>query len=291
MKQLLLLFILSYSYLNANESKQNTQKSSPTILFSIDKKEYSTEIFPKEFEEFPKKTRFLFISKYLFYTLLLDELKNEQLTYASEIQKNINLEREENKRIGKLLSPLEKMFFNKKIITDTIAYNILLKEDSKIDYKIKEFYIQHKKDFFYPKRVELSLIVVKTKALALKIIKELKENNNIKNFSKLAKKHSILKSKLHGGYIGLIGEKGLSEVNFNILYNSKSNSLVEKILNNKEYYTIAYLLNKYPAEQKKLDQVSNEIKKHLLKNKIDLWKRNKFEIKKKETNVKLYKVK
>ncbi len=284
---LLILFFQLFIYAETSMEKNN----SLPILFSIDTTEYTSKEFPKEFETLPNEIKLLFISKYLFYKILLDSIKEEKILYFEEIQKNIKLKKEENQRIGKILTPIEKLFFEKKITANTIAYYEVLKKDTNITQKVKNFYHLHKKEFFYPKRVELSLITVKDKKTAKKILKELKEKkNDIHFFSKVAKKYSLLKSNLNGGYIGYVVEKGLGKKKFNILYKNEVNQIVPKILDHKGYYSIAYLLSKSKSQQKTLSELSEKIKMKLLKKKIDEWKQEKFQTRKKEVKVKLNKI-
>jgi len=287
MKKIFLIFTLIFTLLNAEQTiNTNTIDNSPRVLFTLNDKNYTTEIFPKEFKNFSKQEQLILISKYLFYKLLLQTLRPEQLTYKSLIQKNIQKEAKEIERVGKILLPPEKIFFKEKIIAETIAYNELLKTHLDLDKKAKEFYEEHKKEFFYPKRVEVSQIIVKEKKLALELIEKLK-NNDIKLFSKLARKHSISNSKYKGGYIGFIGEKGTDKKSFNILWKSQSNHLVPQILEHGKYYSIVYLFNKDEPRQETFAEKKDEIKKFLLKKEIKLWNKEKFKIIKKETKVKL----
>jgi len=291
MKKLFLIFILIYSYLNAQEpTKLNNidNNRSDTILFSLNDNNYTDAIFPKDFQNFSNKEKLIFISKYLFYKILLQSLEKEQVKYALFIQKNIEKEKEEIKRTGEILRPDKKFFLEKRIISNTIAYHELLKKHPNLDKKAKEFYNKHKKEFLYPKRVELSHIIVKEKKLALELLKKLKDNDNIHLFSQLSKKYSISKSKSKGGYIGLIGENGMDKKSFNILWKNKKNHIVPQVLPVKEYYSIVYLLNKHEANQESFNEKKEAIKKFLLKKEIDIWEKNKFEKRKKEVKVKLF---
>lgn len=276
MKKVFLTLTLLYSILNAS----NLDHNSSVTLFSINDINYTKDIFPKEFETFSIKLQKRFAAKYVFYKLLLDNLKDKQQQYAREITTNIKKEEEKQKRIGEVLSPFKKMFFKKKIIVDTIAYNELLKEEINIDKEAETFYKKNKTGFFYPKRVELSVIILNKKTVAEKIIKEI-DKNDIESFSIFAKKYSKDSSGKHGGYIGLIIEKNTD--NFEIYYNSKENSLIPKVLKSKNKYIIAYLFKKYKAEQMDFLSLKEDIKKNLLKKKIKLWKSKLF--KKLKSNV------
>ncbi len=280
MKKILLFFTIFSTSIYATELISDNSKT----LFSINDINYTKNIFPKKFETFSIELQKRFASKYVFYKLLLDGLKLEQLEYKEKIEKNIKREENKQKRIGEILSPFKKMFFKQKIIVDTIAYNELLKENHNIDKEAYEFYKKNKRGFFYPKRVELSVIILDNKKLADKIIKKI-DKNNIQLFSKFAKKYSIDQvNAKHGGYIGLIVKKNTN--NFQVYYNAKENAILPKVLESNGKYIIAYILKKYSAEQKNFNAIKDDIKKYLLKKEIENWKSIRFKRLKKKVTLK-----
>ena len=281
MKKILLFFTIFSTSIYATELISDNSKT----LFSINDINYTKNIFPKKFETFSLELQKRFASKYVFYKLLLDSLEHEELEYKEKIEKNIKREENKQKRIGEILSPFKKMFFKQKIIVDTIAYNELLKENHNIDKEAYAFYQKNKKGFFYPKRVELSVIILDNKELADKIIKQI-DKNNIQLFSKFAKKYSIDQvNAKRGGYIGLIVKKNTN--NFQVYYNAKENAIIPKVLESNGKYIIAYILKKYSAEQKNFNVIKDDIKKYLLKKEIENWKSIRFKRLKKKVTLKL----
>lgn len=280
MKKILLFFTIFSTSIYATELISDNSKT----LFSINDINYTKNIFPKKFETFSLELQKRFASKYVFYKLLLDSLEHEELEYKEKIEKNIKREENKQKRIGEILSPFKKMFFKQKIIVDTIAYNELLKENHNIDKEAYAFYQKNKKGFFYPKRVELSVIILDNKELADKIIKQI-DKNNIQLFSKFAKKYSIDQvNAKRGGYIGLIVKKNTN--NFQVYYNAKENAIIPKVLESNGKYIIAYILKKYSAEQKNFNVIKDDIKKYLLKKEIENWKSIRFKRLKKKVTLK-----
>ena len=196
-------------------------------------------------------------------------------------------------RKGIVLNELQKILFDKKIILDTISYNEVLIKYKGIDKKIKEFYIKNKEGYQFPKRIEVSHIVLKDKKKAEKILEELKNTpSDIKLFSQLVQENTVEKStKYSGGYIGNISEKKMGKDFFDTLWNTTEEKIVFKVLKYNNYYHIIYVLKKYKAEQRTLEEEKESIKDFLLKQDIKKWKSIHFNKIKDKSSVKFYKIK
>jgi len=271
-------------------SQNNDSNVSKDAIFSLNKKVYEKKDFPNEYQALSPKEKSKFISQYIYYTLLSKKLQKESITYKAKIENAIKKRDADLKRKGIVLTEIEKLILDKKIVTDTISYNIILEKHKKIEDEIKEFYEKNKKGFNLPKRVEISHIVIKDENLSKKLLKELSgPSDTLKLFSQYAKKYSLDKNtKFNGGYVGEVVNKKMPNDFFKFLWKSKDNALLSKVLKKDKLFHIIYRFQKYKAGQQTLPEVRDDIEKYLLKKEIKKWERKIILKLKKETKIVYY---
>jgi peptidyl-prolyl cis-trans isomerase C len=274
------------------QSAKEQKNSSENRLFSIDNKTYTLEDFPPEYQKLSLEKRQEFISKYLFYELILEKTLKEQKKYKTEIEEDLKKEEAKLEKRGINLAPIQKILFDKKIIVNTMAYYEALDKNPQIKKRAKEFYEKHKREYLLPKRVEISEIVLKDKNTTQYYINEIKKNKNPKSyFVKLAEKYSISSTGKFGGYVGEVTESTIGKEIFDQLWREEKNKLFPNAIKDKNYFHIVYILDKYKEEQKSFQDKREVIQKVFLKRNIYKWKREKFSNSKKEKDIKFYKIK
>ena len=296
--RLFLIFILLGGSAFAKTPKDDnktveTEKIDKNIVLSINGINYKKEDFPKIYTSLKYKEKKEFLSKYLYYKVVLDSLTNEQKKYKKEITKSLLEKKHELEKKGIQLDEIGKIILTYTLTLNTIAHEEVLKEHKDIDNQVKQFYKKHEKEFHYPDAVEVAHISLKSKKEAKDIIKKLNDKNiTIERFSIFAKKYSLdIKTKFMGGYIGKIGKKQVNKDFFDILWKTKNNSLVQTPLEKEGYYHIIYVLKKHNSTQKTLKEEKSSIINFLLKKEIKKWKAMKFKKANKETTVKVYDIK
>lgn len=281
------IFILFSTSIVANDN--NDSNISKDAIFSLNKKVYEQKDFPPEYQELSKRKKAEFISSYIYYTLLGRTLEKETQKYQSEIKNAIKKRKNDLVKKGIILTKLEKIILDKKIVTDTVGYNHILKKHKNIAQEIKEFYTKNKEGYKLPNRVEVSHIVVKDENLSKKLIKELNEKDDLKLFSKYAREYSVNKStKYNGGYVGNISSKKVEKEFFDAIWSGKEKSLISKPLKSNEYFHIVYLFKKNKAEQRKLEDEKESIEQYLLKKEIKKWEKEIIFKLKKESEIVYY---
>ena len=283
-----IMFIFLSTTLFANEN--NDTNVSKDAIFSLNKKVYEKKDFPNEYQALSPKEKSKFISQYIYYTLLSKQLQKESIIYKTKIEDAIKKRDADLKRKGIVLTEIEKLILDKKIVTDTIGYNIILEKHKNIDDEIKEFYEKTKKGFNLPKRVEISHIVIKDENLSKKLLKELSgPSDTLKLFSQYAKKYSLDRNtKFNGGYVGEVVNKKMPNEFFKFLWESKDNALLSKVLTKDKLFHIIYRFKKHEAGQQTLKEVRNDIEKYLLQKEIKKWERKIILELKKESKIVYY---
>ena len=285
-KSIIIFMFFSTSIYASDNNDSNISKDA---IFSLNKKVYKKKDFPKEYQNLSKKRKSKFISQYIYYTLLNQALIKEKKKYQSEIRDAIKKKNNGLMKKGIILSPLEKIILDKKIVIDTIGYNQILKKHKNIAQEIEDFYKKNKEGYKLPNRVEVSHIVLRDENLSKKLIKELSATNDLKLFSKYARKYSLDKStKYNGGYVGNISNKKVTESFFTLLWNGKEKSLISTPLKQNGYFHIVYLFKKNKAEQRKLEDEKESIENYILGSEINKWEKEIIFKLKKESEIVFY---
>ena len=286
LKSILLLILFSTSIIASENNTSNVPKDA---IFSLNKKIYTKKDFPSEYQQLSKKEKAEFISSYIYYTLLSKTLEKEAKEYQSEIKTAIDKKKKEFTKKGIVLTPIEKIIFDMKIVTDTIGYTSVLKKHKNITQEIQDFYNKNREGFKLPKRAEISHIVVKDENLSKRLIKELIKEKDLKLFSKYAKEYSLTNAtKYSGGYVGEIHSEKENKEFFDTVWKAKERSIIPKALKSNDYFHIVYLFKKSKAEQRKLEDEKENIEKYLLKKEIKKWEREIIIKLKKESKIVYY---
>jgi len=283
----IILFMLVSTILFASDN--NESNVSKDAIFSLNNKVYEKKDFPKEYQNLSEKRKVKFLSQYIYYTLLSNFLEKEAKTYQGQIKDALKERNSDFVRKGITLNPIEKIILDKKVITDTIGYQTILKKHKNINNEIKDFYEKNKKGFYLPKRVEISHIVVKDINLSKKLINELTSKNDLKLFTKYAREYSVDgATKYNGGYVGETSSKQVPKTFFDTLWNAKERTLISIPLKKNGLFHIIYVFKKSQAGQRTLAEEKKNIEKYLLEKEIKKWERKIIVKLKKETKVVYY---
>jgi len=278
----LLVFLISQGAIGNN-----------SVLFSLNDRNYTIQNFPQDFKEFSKKEQRDFISRYLYYKLLLDELKNEQKKYKREIDAVVKKNIEKLNRIGVDNNSSYAFLSNYKITLDTTLKNKFLEKYKldEIEKRVKDFYEKHKKEYFYPNRLEVSHIVLKDENKAKKLLKEFIDKNiSIKEFAKIAQKESLdFSNKYAGGYVGYISKEATGDKFFKEMWDSNiSYGIYPKLLKKKNYYHILYILSRDKARQIPLKEDRDNILSYIVRKDKREWVSKTLRELKEKVKVKYY---
>lgn len=289
--RLLIIFIILFSSLLANPTKQNDSNNT-NLLFTINSKEYKISDFPKSFQQLSIEKQKEFINRYIYYTISLSNLEKEQKKYNKDINISLKNKNIELQKKGLLPNKIQRILINQEITLNTIAFNEILKQHKDIDKEVKEFYNKNRDGYKMPNRAEISHIVLKDEKDANQTLAKLKKENSIKYFAKVAQEKSLdRRTALDCGYVGEVSANSIDKKFFDTIWKTKDNGLVPKVIKLNNYYHIVYVFKKLKAEQRSLEEEKESIKKYLLKKDIKDWKKNNFQKIKNKTNVKFYKIK
>jgi len=267
MKKIILLVLILQFVLSASSSNNR-------VLFSIDDKNYTADDFPKDFRLLDKRDKKKFLGNYLYYDLLLNELKSEQKKYNKSIEKALEKNSAKLQKIGVDKNSSYALISYYKTMFDTVMRDKFAEKYKDIDKRVKKFYEKHKKEYLYPNRFEVSHIVVKDKNKTEKIIKNLIDKNaSIKDFAILSQKENLDRnSKYAGGYIGYISEKTTGKKFFKEMWDSNiSYGVYPKPFKQKDYFHIFYIINKKKSEQISLDEDRENIISYIIREDKRKW--------------------
>lgn len=133
------------------------------------------------------------------------------------------------------------------------------------DREIEEYYLSHKDTFYEPEKVRALQIVVKSYDKAKTLYELLTASQNPPGFEEVAKENSISPEAKDGGDLGYIAEEDLPE-EFSVLFTLNPGE-ISKIVKSPYGYHIFKIIDKKPAREKTLDEVKEEIRKTIYKNK------------------------
>jgi|GEM_PF-6914471 len=279
--------LISNTKVDRNITKDN-------LVVSIHGKDITKDDLPKEYSELNYRQKKKFLSRYIYLKVVLDRLEDKQREYKGEIEKAIEKEKNRLKRLGVEINPLEELLLKMDASFNTIAFNEVLKKHKNIDREIEEFYKKSEKNFNMPDSLEISHISLKDKNRAEKILKELIDKNaTIEIFAKYVKEYSRdYRTVAEGGYVGKVDKKGIGDKFFKEMWDSNiSKGIYPKLLEQKNYYHILYIIDKIPAYKKTLSEERDNIEKFILRREIRKWRVEHFRESDKNSNVKVYDIK
>lgn len=138
--------------------------------------------------------------------------------------------------------------------------NIIVKGEKISNQEIKSYYDKNKEQFKDPDQLKISLILVKDKAKADKILSDIKDGAD---FAEQAKTNSEDPSKDNGGDIGFRRVDEFPPNDAEMLKKLEIGGISEVVDNNGSF-VIYKVEDKKDAKQKSFDEVKNEIKERLL---------------------------
>ena len=286
---------------DTNNSSKNTivtpidkNITKENVVVSIHGKDITKDDLPKEYDTLNYQQKKRFLSRYIYLKVVLDTLEDKQKEYKEQIEKAIKDEKKRLERIGVKISPLEELLLKMDATFKTINLNEVLKRHKNIEQEIVDFYKKNEKKFNMPNSIEISHISLKDKKKAEEILKELRDKNaSIEEFAKYAIKYSKdYKSVAEGGYVGKVDAKTIGEKFFKDMWDKNiSKGVYPKLLKQKNYYHILYILDKIPAHKKSLEEERENIKKFILRREMRKWKVKHFRESDKNSNVKVYDIK
>ena len=292
-----LILVTSIGYANEKDDNKLIDELKPIInkktgktVYSINNKNYEIDSLPKIYKSTLGLKRKRFLDLYLKYRLTLDSLQKEKLIYKKEIDKKIKSELDKIEYRGINQSALDKTVYTQKLTLEQIALEEVSKKEENLTQKIEQIYKNNQDKFKYPDTVELSLIVLKDKKKAEKILSDLNKTGiTIKDFRDFASKNSIDRvSRMNDGYSGYMTKETAGEEIFNTVWNSSKLGLINKVLEKKKKFILIYTHKKIKAGVKTFDSVKEEIREKLLNNKKNRWIKDKFHEIIQKTKVKIY---
>ncbi|MCK4441265.1 MAG: peptidyl-prolyl cis-trans isomerase [Sulfurovaceae bacterium] len=162
------------------------------------------------------------------------------------------------------------------IIKKDLALNLWMEEEAKKiesttkESELKEFYEKNKKNFETPAELKASHILVKTEDEAKAIIKQLEGAKDVKaEFTKLAKEKSTGPSGANGGDLGWFPLDRMVPEFSDAADKLKKGKFTKEPVKTQFGYHIIYLEDRKPAGIKKFDEVKEQIKGLVNRNKFN----------------------
>jgi foldase protein PrsA len=215
---------------------------------------------------------------------LLDQMINEIILQQKAEKEKVEVT---SKEIDAKIEEMKKQFPNEQVFKQQLSRGnmtiemlrhqlknrlllekILSKDVTVTDGEIKEYFEANKKAFSTPEVMNASHILVKTKAEANEIVKELKEGAD---FAKLAKKHSIdPATKDKGGELGFFSREQLVPAIAEEAFSLKTGEISDVVQTSYGYHIIK-AGEKKAAQEATLDSVKEKITEILIQ--VRVWDR------------------
>jgi len=253
------LFMLALTLtvpLRAGTKKTETTKpkeKSP-VLARFDEEVVTVEDYKAALETLPPQLRWAVYHNKDLRAKFLDNIVKKRLLVKEAKAEGIKEDQEMQRKIAQ---------FRDELILDRYLQKAL--KDIKVtDAEAREYYQNHKEEFKTEEQVRARHILVKDKAQAQKILKELQ---NGADFAQLAKKYSIDKATAEkGGELGFFTRKDVVKPFSDVAFSLKPGQL-SPVVKTPFGYHIIQVEEVKPAKQKSFDEVKNEIKSQLLQEK------------------------
>ncbi|NOZ90086.1 MAG: peptidylprolyl isomerase [Epsilonproteobacteria bacterium] len=162
------------------------------------------------------------------------------------------------------------------LLKKDLALNVWMEQEAKklekstTESELKEFYKNNKKNFETPAELKASHILVKTEDEAKAIIKQLDGAKDVKSeFAKLAKEKSTGPSGANGGDLGWFPASRMVPEFSAAAEKLKKGTYTKTPVKTQFGYHIIYLEDKKPAGSKKFDEVKEQIKEIVNRNKFN----------------------
>lgn len=146
------------------------------------------------------------------------------------------------------------------------------------DQEILDYYNLHRREFLLPERVKVSQIIVENEAKAVRLHKELKDNDEAL-FRKLARENSVGPEASRGGELGIFGLNDLPQEIEKVVFSLPEGG-ISSVVESPYGYHIFRLDRRYGPRLMTLEEVAAKIKSRLLEEKTaDLMMRQLQELK------------
>lgn len=236
------------------KAKATNPKEKNPVLARFDNEVITVEDYMAELETLPPQLQWAVYHNKDLRAKFLDNVVKKRLLVRAAKAKGIKEDQEMKKKIAQ---------FRDELILDRY-----LKEELKnikvTDEEAQKYYQNHKEEFKTEKQVRARHILVKDKAQAQKILKELQNGGD---FSKLAQKYSIDKATAaKGGELGFFTRKDMVKPFSDAAFALKPGQL-SPVVKTPFGYHIIQVEEVKPAEQKSFNKVKDEIKSQLLQEK------------------------
>lgn len=236
------------------KAKATNPKEKNPVLARFDNEVITVEDYMAELETLPPQLQWAVYHNKDLRAKFLDNVVKKRLLVRAAKAKGIKEDQEMKKKIAQ---------FRDELILDRY-----LKEELKnikvTDEEARKYYQNHKEEFKTEKQVRARHILVKDKAQAQKILKELQNGGD---FSKLAQKYSIDKATAaKGGELGFFTRKDMVKPFSDAAFALKPGQL-SPVVKTPFGYHIIQVEEVKPAEQKSFNKVKDEIKSQLLQEK------------------------
>ncbi|MCM8759275.1 MAG: peptidylprolyl isomerase [Candidatus Omnitrophica bacterium] len=244
-KILIFLICLGFTYGFAAEKKQD-----PVVL-KIGNQSFTLKEFEKNLNQM--RVRYVNLNPDM-KKRLFDQFVKEKLFFTAAQDSGIKLTEEQSENIERLKT----MY----VITNYISK--MLQENPVTETEIKYEYEKNPQQYQTPERRKLRHILVQTEEKAKEILEQLK---NGASFEELASQHNTDATKQRGGDLGW-GQRGIYVKEFeNVAFSLKKDEISD-IVKTQFGYHIIRVDEISPAQQRSLNEVSQEIKRKLEQNKI-----------------------
>jgi parvulin-like peptidyl-prolyl isomerase len=141
--------------------------------------------------------------------------------------------------------------------------NTVAQFDAPIDDKsVKQYYMDHIKEYSFPEQVRARQIVVATENEAKEILRRLRKGED---FEELAKEKSMMPERVYGGDLGFFAQGEMPEA-FDEVFSLKV-GVVSKVIKSPYGYHIFKIEEKVEAKVREFDEVKDEIAHQIRKDK------------------------
>ena len=236
------------------KAEATSPKEKNPVLARFDKEVVTVEDYKAALETLPPQLQWAVHQNKDLRAKFLDNIVKKRLLVREAKAKGIKEDQEMQRKIAQ---------FRDELILDRYLQEEL-KNIKVTDKEAQEYYQNHKEEFETEKQVRARHILVKDKAQAQKILKELQ---NGADFAQLAKKYSIDKATAEkGGELGFFTRKDVVKPFSDVAFSLKPGQL-SPVVKTPFGYHIIQVEEVKPARQKSFDEVKNEIKSQLLQEK------------------------
>ncbi len=238
----------------AKKAKVTSIKEKSPVLARFDNEVITAEDYKAALETLPPQLQWAVHQNKDLRVKFLDNIIKKRMLVKTAKAKGIKEDQTMKRKISQ---------FRDELILDRYLKGEL-KNVRVTDKEVQEYYQNHREEFKTEKRIRARHILVKDKAQAQKILKELQKGAD---FAQLAKKYSVDKATASkGGELGFFTQKDMVKPFSDVAFSLKPGQL-SPVVKTPFGYHIIQVEEVKPAEQKSFNDVKAKIKSQLLKEK------------------------